>query len=39
MLKGKLQQKNSFKLKNSIQHEFDKLTKEVENYNFNKKVK
>ena len=31
--------KKTFQIKNSIQNEFDKLTKEVENYNFNKKVK
>ena len=31
--------KKLFQIKNSIQNEFDKLTKEVENYNFNKKVK
>ena len=38
-VKRKVTAKKLFQIKNSIQNEFDKLTKEVENYNFSKKVK
>ena len=38
-VKRKVTEKKLFQIKNSIQNEFDKLTKEVENYNFDKKVK
>ena len=34
----KVTEKKLFQIKNSIQNEFDKLTKEVENYNFSKKI-
>ena len=38
-VKRKVTEKKLFKIKTSIQNEFDKLTKEVENFNFDKKVK
>ena len=37
-VKTKITEKKFFQIKNTIQNEFDILTKEVENYNFNKKV-